>query len=82
MRKNAPLVSIANFLLPGLGYILLSKRTQFCVLLLVGAIVGAVYSFGFEPDTPWDTASWIGFAGGIITLFAFAYDAHTLAKED
>jgi len=79
--KNPVLVAIANFLLPGLGYLMLRKRTVFGALLFAGTVLNIIYTFGFPPEFVWHEATWIVFVGGVITLIAFGYDAYSLAKE-
>ncbi len=77
--KNPVFVAIVNFLLPGLGYLIIGKRVVFGRILFVGAIFGLFYVF-LSPSPEWTNMTWIGFAGGLITMSAFAYDAYTLAK--
>ena len=79
--KSPVLVAIANFLLPGLGYLILRKRATFGAILFVGTLLGVIYSFGFSPDLVWDNGTWLGFVGGLMTLIAFGYDAYQLANE-
>ena len=79
-------VSIANFFLPGLGYILLGQRVVFGRLLLT-AVILQIAQLVIDPLPPYFVAYgstffsvMLGTSALILALSAFAYDAFQLAK--
>ena len=81
--------AVANFFLPGTGYILLGKKPVFAWLLIVGCILWVIWCF---TDPLWNFWLWptqgisskitLGLIATIIVNLAFAYDAYQLAKEN
>ncbi len=71
--------TVANFFLPGLGYLIAGVKRPLAVLWLIG-VVGLTYvEFGIREPEP--TLYAIMFASVLIMNVAFAVDAHQLAKE-
>ena len=86
MRKPI-FIGIANYIFPGLGYVLLGKRTKFGYLMMLGCAV-QIIQLCIDPLPPYYIvygSSPFSVALGILALFtvlvAFAYDAYTLAKN-
>lgn len=78
MRK--PLVAaIANFFLPGLGYLLLGTKQALAVLWLVGVIGLTWVEFGIQEPEP--TLWTIMFVSVFVMNTAFAIDAYRTARE-
>ncbi|HVW82732.1 MAG TPA: hypothetical protein VHC68_02190 [Candidatus Paceibacterota bacterium] len=85
MRKPI-VVAIANYILPGLGYVLLGRRVGFGLLMMLGcAVQVAQLYFGPLPYIVTYGSSplviILGFSAIFIIEIAFAYDAYRLAKE-
>ena len=85
MRKPI-VVAIANYIFPGLGYVLLGKRTTFGWLVMLCVAVQALQLY-IDPY-PYIVAyatSEFSLALAILAIFileiAFAYDAYVLARE-
>jgi hypothetical protein len=79
MRK-APIAAIANFLLPGLGYLIIGAKRGLAVLWLVGVIGLTYVEFGIQESEP--TLYTIMFISVLIMNTAFAVDAYQLAKQE
>lgn len=81
--KNPIVAAIANAVLPGLGYILIQRRTVFGWWLLAGSLVGWVWTIKFpipEEFFMGESMLWCA-AAYLLTMVAFAYDAYTEAKH-
>ena len=81
-------VAIANYIFPGLGYVLLGKRTEFGWLLMFACSI-QIFQLCFDPLPPYYVvygSSPFSVALGILALVtglsAFAYDAYTIAKNN
>lgn len=80
MRPILP--AAANFLLPGLGYLLLRRRVAFGWIMLAGSIVGWIWSIKY----PLPDSYFVGESLFLCTVayfaisIAFAYDAYTEAR--
>ena len=79
MRK-APIAAIANFFLPGLGYLILGAKRGLAVLWLVGVIGLTYVEFGIQESEP--TLYTIMFVSVLVMNTAFAIDAYQLANEN
>ena len=79
MRK-APIAAIANFFLPGLGYLIAGVKRGLAVLWLVGVIGLTYVEFGIQEPEP--TLYRIMFASVLIMNTAFAIDVFNLAKAE
>ena len=83
---NPVAVGIINAVIPGVGYLMLRKRTIFGALILISAATWFIGGF-FEPVTDNFLIS-TTLEGKILeaislmtAMLAFGYDAYTLAKE-
>ena len=72
--------TIANFFLPGLGYLIAGVKRALAVLWLVGVIGLTYVEFGIRESEP--TLYGIMFASVFIMNLAFAIDVYQIAKED
>lgn len=79
MRKP-PIVALANFFLPGLGYLMLGVKQALGVLWLIGVIGLTYVEFGIQEPEP--TLYTIMFVSVLIMNTAFAVDAFQLAKSE
>ena len=78
MRKSH-WAAIANFFLPGLGYLIIGAKQVLAVLWLVGVIGLTYVEFGIrEPEPDLYT---IMFASVLIMNLAFAVDAYRTAES-
>ena len=76
---NAKVAAVANFFLPGLGYILAGIKRGLGILWLIG-VVGLTYvEFGIKESEP--TLYNIMFASVLIMNIAFAIDVYREASE-
>ena len=74
------LATIANFFLPGLGYLIAGVKRDISVLWLVG-VVGLTYvEFGIREPEP--TLYLIMFASVAIMNVAFAIDVYRIARDE
>ena len=87
MRKPI-VVALANYFLPGLGYLLLGKRVVFGDVLFV-AVVVQIVQLCIDPLPPYFIvygSNALSLSLGILALFlvqlAFACDAYQLAKTE
>ena len=72
--------AIANFLLPGLGYLIAGVKRGIAVLWLVGVIGLTYVEFGIREPEP--TLYTIMFASVLIMNLAFAIDVFRIARTD
>lgn len=79
MRKPL-IVALANFFLPGLGYLMLGTKQVLGVLWLIGVIGLTYVEFGIQESEP--TLYTIMFVSVLIMNTAFAVDAFQLAKSE
>lgn len=77
--KNPIVAAIANFFLPGLGYLIIGAKRGLALLWLVGVIGLTYVEFGIQEPEP--NLYRIMFASVLIMNTAFAVDAFQLAKE-
>ena len=73
------LATIANFFLPGAGYLLLGVKRGLAVLWLVGVIALTYVEFGIRESEP--TLYAIMFAAVFVMNTAFAIDAYRVGKS-
>ena len=71
--------TIANFFLPGLGYMILGARRGIAFLWLIGVIGLTYVEFGIREPEP--NLYWIMFASVFVMNTAFAIDAYRLASD-
>ena len=86
MRKPI-IVAIANFILPGLGYLLLGQRVKFGSIVLLACII-QILQLIIDPLPPYyivygsfPLSVALGISVLVIGLFTFGYDAYVLAKK-
>ena len=72
--------TIANFFLPGLGYLIAGIKQLLAVLWLIGVIGLTYVEFGIRESEP--TLYNIMFASVFIMNLAFAIDVYRLAKAE
>ena len=72
--------TVANFFLPGLGYLIAGVKRGLAVLWLIGVIGLTYVEFGIQDSEP--TLYGIMFASVLIMNTAFAIDVHMIAKQD
>ena len=72
--------TIANFFLPGLGYLIAGVKRGLAVLWLAGVIGLTYVEFGIRESEP--TLYGIMFASVLIMNLAFAIDVHMIAREE
>ncbi len=77
MNKTV-VATIANFFLPGLGYLILGIKRDLAVLWLAGVIALTFVEFGIREPEP--TLYWIMFIAVLVMNTAFAIDAHRAGK--
>ncbi len=77
------LPAIANFFVHGLGYLLIRKRMVFGTMLLVGSVLGWIWSIRYPlPDTFFVGESLLLCVSVYVLMsVAFAYDAYTEARR-
>lgn len=75
--------ALANFFIHGLGYLLIRRRVVFGVMVLIGSVLGWVWSTRHPlPDEFFVGESLLlCVAVYLILSIAFAYDAYTEAKR-
>lgn len=79
MRK-VYLATIANFFLPGAGYLIAGVKRGLAVLWLVGVIGLTYVEFGIREPEP--TLYLIMFASVFVMNIAFAIDVHRIARRE
>lgn len=77
--NKAPIAAVANFFLPGLGYLIAGVKQGLAVLWLVGVIGLTYVEFGIQEPEP--TLYKIMFASVLVMNLAFAIDVYRLAKD-
>ena len=75
---NVWIPTVANFFLPGLGYLIAGIKRPLAVLWLVGVIGLTYVEFGIREPEP--TLYTIMFASVLLMNVAFAVDAYQLTK--
>ena len=70
--------TIANFFLPGLGYLILGVKRDLAVLWLAGVIALTVVEFGIRDSEP--DLYWVMFVAVFVMNTAFAIDAYRTGK--
>lgn len=73
------LATVANFFLPGLGYLIAGVKRGIAVLWLVGVIGLTYVEFGIREPEP--TLYLIMFASVLVMNVAFAIDVYRIARE-
>ena len=71
--------AIANFFLPGLGYLILGVKQMLALLWLAGVIALTYVEFGIRESEP--TLYGIMFAAVLVMNTAFAIDAYRVGKS-
>ncbi len=77
--NKAPIAAVANFFLPGLGYLIAGVKQGLAVLWLVGVIGLTYVEFGIQEPEP--TLYKIMFASVLVMNVAFAIDVYRIAKD-
>ena len=78
--KNPWLAAVLNFIIPGVGYLYVGRRTEFAVILLAGWIISlGVSGSAFAGASTFD-AGLIALSE-LLMMMAFAYDGYMSAKE-
>ncbi len=80
MPKSGAIAAVLNFIIWGLGYLYLGKKTTFGVILVLGNVI-TLFSLAFPPgggSPGYDTFQALGL---LVASLAFAYDASQMAKE-
>ena len=72
--------TIANFFLPGLGYLIAGAKQGLAVLWLLGVIGLTYVEFGIKESEP--TLYGIMFASVLIMNLSFAIDLYRVARKD
>jgi len=72
--------TIANFFLPGLGYLVAGVKRGLAVLWMLGVIGLTYVEFGIQESEP--TLYAIMFASVLVINLAFAIDVYRIARED
>jgi len=76
---NKPVIAaIANFFLPGLGYLILGIKRGLAVMWLAGVIALTIVEFGIRESEP--TLYGVMFAAVLVMNTAFAIDAYQSGK--
>lgn len=70
--------TVANFFLPGLGYLILGIKREIALLWLAGVIALTVVEFGIRESEP--TLYAVMFAAVFVMNVAFAIDAYRSGK--
>lgn len=76
---NVWVATIANFFLPGLGYLIAGVKRGLAVLWLAGVIGLTYVEFGIREPEP--TLYTIMFVSVLVMNVAFAIDVYRLAQE-
>lgn len=77
--NNVWVATIANFFLPGLGYLIAGVKRGLGVLWLIGVIGLTYVEFGIRESEP--TLYGIMFAGVLVMNLAFAVDVYRTVKN-
>ena len=77
--NKAPIAAVANFFLPGLGYLIAGAKQGLAILWLVGVIGLTYVEFGIQEPEP--TLYKIMFASVLVMNLAFAIDVYRIAKD-
>ena len=77
--NKAPIAAVANFFLPGLGYLIAGVKQGIAVLWLIGVIGLTYVEFGIREPEP--TLYNIMFASVLVMNLAFAIDVYQLVKD-
>ena len=72
--------TIANFFLPGLGYLITGVKRGLAVLWLIGVIGLTYVEFGIRESEP--TLYGIMFGSVLVMNLAFAIDVHRIARAE
>lgn len=78
MNKTT-IATVANFFLPGAGYLILGVKRGLALLWLAGVIALTVVEFGIRESEP--TLYAVMFAAVLVMNTAFAIDAYRMGKE-
>ncbi len=78
--KRRTIATIANFFLPGLGYLIGGIKQGLAILWLVGAFGLTYVEFGIREPEP--TLYWLMFASVLVMNSAFAIDVHRSLRPD
>ena len=73
------LATVANFFLPGLGYLIAGVKRGIAILWLAGVIGLTYVEFGIREPEP--TLYLIMFASVLVMNIAFAIDVYRIARE-
>ncbi len=71
--------ALANFFLPGAGYLIAGIKRDIAFLWLAGVIALTIVEFGIRESEP--TLYWIMFVAVFVMNTAFAIDVYRLANE-
>ena len=71
--------TVANFFLPGLGYLIAGVKQGLAILWLIGVIGLTYVEFGIRESEP--TLYWIMFGSVLLMNLAFAIDVYRLARD-
>ncbi len=74
------IATVANFFLPGLGYLIAGVKRGLAILWLVGVIGLTYVEFGIKESEP--TLYSIMFASVLVINLAFAVDVYRVASRD
>ncbi len=74
------LATVANFFLPGAGYLIAGVKRGLAVLWLIGVIGLTYVEFGIREPEP--TLYLIMFASVFVMNVAFAVDVYRIAREE
>ncbi|MDJ0923169.1 MAG: hypothetical protein QNJ77_01300 [Acidimicrobiia bacterium] len=78
--NRARWAALANFFLPGAGYLIAGVKRDIAFLWLAGAITLTFVEFGIRDSEP--DLYWVMFAAVFVMNIAFAVDVYRLASED
>ena len=78
--NNVWVPTIANFFLPGLGYLIAGVKQRLAVLWLIGVIGLTYVEFGIRESEP--TLYGIMFASVLVMNLAFAIDVYRTVKNE
>lgn len=77
--SKTTIATIANFFLPGAGYLILGVKRGLALLWLAGVIALTVVEFGIRESEP--TLYGVMFAAVLVMNTAFAIDAYQIGKS-
>ena len=75
--NRARWAALANFFLPGVGYLIAGIKRDIAFLWLAGAVTLTIVEFGIRESEP--TLYWVMFAAVFTMNIAFAVDVYRLA---